>query len=231
MPVLEEAGEGGACPGCLPGGCLPGGCLPGGIFPEEGVCPERGVCLGGVHPPVNRITDMCKNITFRQLHLRAVISLNRSDWPFKANELLRKYSTWRIQDFPEGGAPTWGGTNLLLSPVKRNCGKVMFSEVFVYPQGCLGLFPGGSLCCPGEFSVQCGLCSWGVSVKGGFCPGGLCPGRGVSVQGGLCPGRGVSVREDLCPCRGVSVTSGDPLCILTSGMHSFFLAYFLPKTA
>ena len=28
----------------------------------------------------------------------------------------------------------------------------------------------------------------------GFCPGGLCPGDGVSVQGGLCP-EGVSVRE------------------------------------
>ena len=166
---------------------------------------------------------MCKNITFRQLHLRAVISLNRSDWPFKANELLRKYSTWRIRDFPEGGAPTWGGANLLLSPVKRNCGKVMFSEVFVCPQGCLGLFPGGSLCCPGGVSVQCGLCSWGVSVKGGFCPGGS-----LSREGGLC--QGVSVQ-------GGGSLSGRPPCIVTSGRYAsygnafFFLAYFLPKTA
>ena len=49
---------------------------------------------------------------------------------------------------------------------------------------------------------ECGLCSGGVSVQGGFCPRGLCRGgplsRGVSVQeGSLCPG-------GLCP-RGASV--------------------------
>ena len=58
-----------------------------------GVCPERGVCLGvssrgclpiggcvyssmhwGRHPPpVDRMTDRCKNITFPQLRLRTVI--------------------------------------------------------------------------------------------------------------------------------------------------------------
>ena len=34
---------------------------------------RRGVCLGGVHPPVNRMSDRCKNITFPQLRFRAVI--------------------------------------------------------------------------------------------------------------------------------------------------------------
>ena len=72
----------------------------------------------------------------------------------------------------------------------------MFSDVFVCSRlGGLGLCPGGSL-------------SGGVSVKGGFQVGGLCPGRdlclgdlsggvsvqGVSVQGGSLFGR-VSVRE------------------------------------
>ena len=47
--------------------------------------------------------------------------------------------------------------------------KVMFSQVFVFPQGGLGL-------CPGE------------SLSGGSLSGGLCPGE-VSV-------RGVSVQED-----------------------------------
>ena len=34
---------------------------------------SRGVTGGSVHPLVNRITDRCKNITFPQLRLRAVI--------------------------------------------------------------------------------------------------------------------------------------------------------------
>ena len=44
-------GEGGSTVGVCPGGCLPRGCTP---------------------PPVNRITDRCKNITFPYLHLRMV---------------------------------------------------------------------------------------------------------------------------------------------------------------
>ena len=65
----------GVCPGDVcqdgvspqVGGCLPKGCLP------KGVCLPGGVCLGkvsalldaGIHttPPVNRMTDRCKNIT------------------------------------------------------------------------------------------------------------------------------------------------------------------------
>ena len=53
------------CSGCLGrGGCVGGGVCLGGA----------GVCLGVYTspPPVNRITDRCKNITFPQLHLRTV---------------------------------------------------------------------------------------------------------------------------------------------------------------
>ena len=77
------------------GGCLPreGMCLSGGFCQrEDGVCPVRnvvspqwylfrewGVYLGGISeidtPPMNRITDMCENITFPQLLLRTVITL------------------------------------------------------------------------------------------------------------------------------------------------------------
>ena len=62
---------------CIPVGCVPsaavaspgeGGICPGGCLPRSCVCP------GGVHhPPVNRISDRCKNITFPQLLLRTVI--------------------------------------------------------------------------------------------------------------------------------------------------------------
>ena len=50
--------------GCLlSGGSAPGECLlPGGLLPG-GVC--SGECLP---PPMNRMTDRCKNITLPQLH-------------------------------------------------------------------------------------------------------------------------------------------------------------------
>ena len=49
-------------------GCLPGGCLPGGVC-LEGVCPGGlpKCMLGYTPPPVNRMTDVCENITFLQL--------------------------------------------------------------------------------------------------------------------------------------------------------------------
>ena len=68
--------------GYLPGGCLPRGvsglrgwgCLPRGVSVWDGVSALGrevsalgGVCLSGVfgrHPPVDRMTDRCKNITF-----------------------------------------------------------------------------------------------------------------------------------------------------------------------
>ena len=80
---LPSAGGGGvsargvSARGCLPrgvsvlGGCLPrgvsawgvsargGGCLPGGVYPS--------MHWGRHPPPVDRMTDMCKNTTFPQL--------------------------------------------------------------------------------------------------------------------------------------------------------------------
>ena len=95
-------GGGGACleRGCLPGGGVPawrgGACLPGGGVPawRGGACLEGGVvpawrggaCLpgGGVPawrggtwrpPPVDRITDACKNITLAKTSFRPVKTL------------------------------------------------------------------------------------------------------------------------------------------------------------
>ena len=53
----------------------------------QGACMAEGVCGRGhpwhTHPPLNRITDMCKNITFPQLRLRAVINkLTRANVAF-----------------------------------------------------------------------------------------------------------------------------------------------------
>ena len=53
---------------CLGGGgvCLSGGgvCLSGGGVCLGGVCREGVPRQGGRQPPVNRIIDRCKNITF-----------------------------------------------------------------------------------------------------------------------------------------------------------------------
>ena len=87
--MLQSAfGGGGVCSGGVsargvrvsaPGG---GGSAPGGG--GGGVCSRGGVCSGGVSlpgggfslpgdpPPVNRITDMCKNITLATTSLRPV---------------------------------------------------------------------------------------------------------------------------------------------------------------
>ena len=58
--------------------------LGGGICPREGGLPKGGVCPGGcvscipvcnganTPPPVDRMTDRCKNITFPKLRLRTV---------------------------------------------------------------------------------------------------------------------------------------------------------------
>ena len=57
LPKGVSAWRGCVCQGVgwVPGGCLPSGCTP---------------------PPVNRITDRCKNITFPQLRLQTVIRLS-----------------------------------------------------------------------------------------------------------------------------------------------------------
>ena len=54
---------------CMAGGGVHGRRACGGV-----VC-VPGPCVAGIHTPspVNRITDRCKNITFPQLRLRAVI--------------------------------------------------------------------------------------------------------------------------------------------------------------
>ena len=86
-------GGGGACleGGCVPGGGVPawrgGACLEGGCLPGGGVPAWRGGCLpgGGVPawrggtwhpPPVDRITDACKNITLAKTSFRPVIIRN-----------------------------------------------------------------------------------------------------------------------------------------------------------
>ena len=52
----------------LPGGCT---CPGGGVVPAWGVVPARGgTCPGGTcpgTPPVDRMTDRCKNITLPQI--------------------------------------------------------------------------------------------------------------------------------------------------------------------
>ena len=66
-------GQGVCIPACTEqGGVWPGGCLPGGV-----VCWGGGLFAGGVvcwgclpHPPVDRMTDTCENITFPQLRCR-----------------------------------------------------------------------------------------------------------------------------------------------------------------
>ena len=71
--------RGGVCPGG--GGVCPGGICPGRGCLSRGVSPV-GVCPGGVypsmhwgrHPPVDRMTDRCKNITFPQVHLCTVMT-------------------------------------------------------------------------------------------------------------------------------------------------------------
>ena len=86
LTICRSVLPGGLCfPwGCFPGGvCFPGVCASRGVcFPGEGVCfpGEGGVLPGGypsIHwgrspPPVNRMTDRCKNITLATTSLRPV---------------------------------------------------------------------------------------------------------------------------------------------------------------
>ena len=93
---------------------------------------------------------------------------------------------------------------LVVSFIFTKFAKLMFSQVFVCPQGG-GSLSKGDLCpgegdlCPGEWGLcpgEGGSLSKGGSLsrgggslsKGGLCPGegGICPG-----EGGLCPGEGV----------------------------------------
>ena len=76
------------CRSLLPGGgCLlpEGGVYSGeGVYSGGGVCSQGGVCSWGVvsqhalrqtpPPPVNRMTDRCKNITLKTTSMRPVIN-------------------------------------------------------------------------------------------------------------------------------------------------------------
>ena len=70
----EVSAQGSVCLGvCLPRGCLPRGPCPWSVCP--GGCLPKGVSTKGVSargcvwqtPPMNRMTDKCKNITLPQL--------------------------------------------------------------------------------------------------------------------------------------------------------------------
>ena len=59
---------------CIPVGCVPPALPPGTRHPLGPGTPRNQTPLvPGTPPHVNRITDTCKNITFPQLRLRAVI--------------------------------------------------------------------------------------------------------------------------------------------------------------
>ena len=90
---------GGGVPACLEGGCLPGGggvpawrggaCL-GGWVPAWGGClPREGGVPGQVPPPVNRITDTCKNITLAKTSFRPVIIIFGDVWRSIHSDLNR----------------------------------------------------------------------------------------------------------------------------------------------
>ena len=101
---------GGLCPGGLPGGVCPGGvpcdlshhafdvtCMlpPHQLRATNSAAAYIVVVQGmmGYTPPVNRITDTCKNITFPQLHLRVVIiDWRTSSWNWRA--------LWEILESP-----------------------------------------------------------------------------------------------------------------------------------
>ena len=64
-------GEGGVCSG---GGAWSGGICSGGVC-SVGVCSRGGIpaCIEAEPPPVNRMTNRCKNITLATTSLRPVI--------------------------------------------------------------------------------------------------------------------------------------------------------------
>ena len=70
--------------GCLLGGVCPGGCLPRGCVSQHAPLADT--------PPVERMTDRCKNITFPQLRLRTVINFSGT-LVFSANWLVLSF-TW-----------------------------------------------------------------------------------------------------------------------------------------
>ena len=77
--------------GVYPGGWGSGGCLPRGVGVQEECLPIWGVHApswsiamhAGIHTdPVNRMTDRCKNITFPQLRLWAIIKWKKTQFQY-----------------------------------------------------------------------------------------------------------------------------------------------------
>ena len=94
-----------------PGRCVQGGCVSRGVCVHW--CVGVPACNGAdTPPPVNRITDKCKNITLPKLHLQAKI--NTEVFQLHVQELLTTTST--VQEcIPVGCVPSaavavcWGG--------------------------------------------------------------------------------------------------------------------------
>ena len=64
------------------GVCVSRGCVYPGVYVSRGGGVSMGtgcVSKGAVHPPVDRMTNTCENITFLQLLLWMVISLYSSE--------------------------------------------------------------------------------------------------------------------------------------------------------
>ena len=83
--------------GSVPGGSDPGGVclLGGGVSASGGMSAPRGVCAAGglpqTCPPVNRMTNRCKNITLATTSLRPVtksISVKMIEVPSKFTPVL-----------------------------------------------------------------------------------------------------------------------------------------------
>ena len=96
--LLVRLREGSPCWG---GGCV---CLVWGVLPGQGVSAwSRGVLPGGVSawsggvlqrpPPVNRITDTCKNITLATTSLRPVIMMYYETTPISPAKPGKSFNT------------------------------------------------------------------------------------------------------------------------------------------
>ena len=77
---VSASGEGSAQEGCLPGGTWGG-------------CPERCLPRGCTPPPVNRVRDRCKNITFPKLLLRTVKIFFHTGMMYSSSRMSRLGAT------------------------------------------------------------------------------------------------------------------------------------------
>ena len=141
--------RGGVCSGgvsALGGGvCSQGGCLlPGGVSALGGLCLLRGVCSRGVSapggvsqhalrqippPPVNRMTNRCKNITLATTSLRPVIKKKLATRTFFS---MRFAFIDYFRPFPFSWWPTWI-ISLPQMPRKSNWMKNHLRKRYMYP--------------------------------------------------------------------------------------------------